>query len=77
MGASAPASIIACNLAFGTCQQACASVCWHRHCENCEIGKPFLRRIANRPLTKNTIFCKGPVIRQSNSFWKFDGRSSL
>lgn len=26
MGASAPASIIACNSAFGTCQHACASV---------------------------------------------------
>ncbi|KAJ5059812.1 hypothetical protein PSV09DRAFT_2241425 [Bipolaris maydis] len=26
LGASAPASIIACNTAFGTCQAACASV---------------------------------------------------
>ncbi|KAL2820147.1 hypothetical protein BDW59DRAFT_174604 [Aspergillus cavernicola] len=26
MGASAPASVIACNSAFGTCQAACAAV---------------------------------------------------
>ena len=25
MGASAPASIVACNTAFGTCQAACAA----------------------------------------------------